>query len=185
MSIFIADKREEIVPDGEYTAIVKSIKQTMNGENIIFRCELTSEGFEGTVIPGFCGAHWRPSTRTTANLRQWCINLGVDVQKGSESSIDLEKLVGSKCRVIVQEYTSKAGEQKCKVSNILPFQKKPRQANPVIEPKRGLYIGGDSSARPMQDNVNQEQATASAHSVQHAPVEQVSVNTTSSEDDIW
>lgn len=146
MSLYVQNRRDELVPDGEYTAKIQSIKLSKDGQNVIFRCELTTAGFENTVIPGFCGAHWKPSTRTTQNLRQWCINLGANVVNGQEDNVDIEGLQGKECRVIIQTYTSKMGEQKCKVSNILPFERVVHSA-PV---KKGLFISNNQNNKPAQ-----------------------------------
>lgn len=185
MAFYVENKQDNLVPDGEYVAKITSIKLTRDGENVVFRCAIQTEGFDNIVVPGFCGAHWKPSTRTTQNLRQWCINLGANVVKGHENEIDLEGFIGKECRIIVQSYKSKAGEDKCKVSNILPLQKSPRQVT-AVPVRQGLHIGG-SPAQAQQVPVAQVQATQAmpVEQPQQAAIPQPVADTQSDSDDLW
>lgn len=180
-----------LVPDGEYKARVSSLRLSQAGDTVIVRCEILTEGFEKTQVTGFCGAHWNPSTRTTANLRQWCINLGMNVVKGHEEELDLDDLKGKECRIIVQSYRSKTGEERCKISNILPLERR-AAINPTI--KTGLHIGGQQQAAPAQQAPvqQQQQQQQQAPVQQAAPVQQQAPAATtqdagseSSEDDLW
>lgn len=179
MATFIQNKQTtiSIIPDGEYTAVVDSLRYLAEKETILFRFKLTTAGFENSVVAGFCGAHWKPSTRTSANLRQWCINLGINVVSGKEEDIDLDTLVGRECRVIIQGYTSKAGEQRCKVTNALPKEKRLQAATAPI--KQGLHIGNKAP-------VTAQQVQAPVTTVEPMKLDEPVANTTkSSEDDLW
>ena len=97
-------------------------------------------------LPGFARANWnKPTGRTTANLYQWVKNLGGIVTEGQEDLFDLETLKGAPCRVIVQAYNRKDGSSAIKISNILPFSKKP-VPNPVPA-KTGLHVGAATVER--------------------------------------
>lgn len=177
MALYINNHRDDLVPDGEYTAKIVGVKQTRDGENLVFRCALTTEGFNNTIVAGFCGAHWRPSNRTTANLRQWCINLGMNVVSGHEADLNLEELVGKECRVIVQSYKSRAGEDKCKVSNILPFDKRTPVKLAIQNP--GLHIGTPAAQPAAAAPVEPAAQTPAEQPQQTAPA------ASASEDDLW
>ena len=186
MAFYVENKQDNLVPDGEYVAKITSIKLTRDGENVVFRCAIQTEGFDNISVPGFCGAHWKPSTRTTQNLRQWCINLGANVVKGHENEIDLEGFIGKECRIIVQSYKSKAGEDKCKVSNILPLQKSPRQVT-SMPVKQGLHIGG-APAQVQQSSLPPAQVAqpAMAEQPQQVAMPQPVVEEQKSDmDDLW
>lgn len=169
MALYVSNK-QNLVPDGEYTAKIIKISPTQKGDNITFRCAITTEGFDNTVVLGFCGAHWRPSNRTTANLLQWCRNLGMEVVPGREEECDIESLVGKECRVIVQGYTSRDGTPRVKVSNILPFDKKP-VSKPVLK-SPGLHIGNNGIIN------NQTNTVANTTPMQHTEVAQQNVVST-------
>ena len=118
----------------------------------MFICSITNEGFDNMEVTGFARADWRkPSGRTTANLLQWCKNLGANIVEGQEDLFDIETLIGTQCRIIVQSYVKKTdGSPAVKVSNILPLSKKPipnpmattaapvQQTAPV---QRGVFVG--------------------------------------------
>ena len=188
MALFIADnKRNDIlVPDGEYKAQIDRVFLSNGGNNVVFRCKILNDGFNNTTVAGFCAPHWRPSNRTTANLRQWCINLGVNVVEGQEDQINIEDLKGKECRIIVQQYRNKQGEDRCKVSNILPLEKRVNTQPKIQQKPAGLYIpSSDTAQAPVQKS---EPVTAAA-TVQStpapaqnvAPVEAAKVD----EDDLW
>lgn len=190
MALYIQNKQDDLVPDGEYTAKILKIQPTKTGDNLMFRCAITTEGFNNTTVLGFCGAHWRPSNRTTANLRQWCINLGLNVVKGQEEAIDLEELIGKECRIIVQGYTGKDGVQRVKVSNILPFDKKP--VNKPVLKSPGLHIGNsgiisdqNTSVAPVAQStvVAQQNVVTETQAVQQPST--VAPAQSADEDDLW
>ena len=137
----------ENIADGEYTAKIERIRLTKDNESVMFICTITNEGFNNAEICGFARANWnKPSGRTTANLLQWCKNLGAEIVEGQEDQFDIESLVGKQCRIIVQSYIMKTtGEPRVKVSNILPFNKKPIP-NPMAATQAqrpaGLHVGG-------------------------------------------
>ena len=150
----------ETIADGEYTAKVERIRMTKNGDSVMFICSITNEGFDNMEVTGFARADWRkPSGRTTANLLQWCKNLGANIVEGQEDLFDIETLIGTQCRIIVQSYIKKTdGSPAVKVSNILPLSKKPipnpmatnaapvqQQAAPV---QKGVFVG--HAATPQQ-----------------------------------
>lgn len=187
-------KPATLVPDGEYKARVTSLRLNEKGDTVIVRCEILTEGFEKTQVTGFCGAHWHPSTRTTANLRQWCINLGMNVVSGHEEELDLEELKGKECRIIVQSYRSKTGEDRCKVSNILPLDR--RIPTPTIKQTNGLHIGQQTQSAPAAQTTQapaqaQQSPAIQTPVTQAAPVQQASSTTQavagseSSDDELW
>lgn len=182
MSLNIQNKQDELVPSGEYTAKIVKVSLSRSGETVIFRCAITTDGFNNVVVPGYCAPHWKPSNRTTANLRQWVLNLGVQLVPGHEGDVDLEALAGKDCRIFVQEYTSKTGEQRCKVSNILPFERVARR--PVINeaPKTGLHIGA-SAAPAVQQAAAPVQAEQPAQAAAPKPVQTAAPAEDS--DDLW
>lgn len=172
MALYIADnKRNELVPDGEYKAKIERVFLSNEGKNVVFRCKILTEGFDNTTVAGFCAPHWRPSNRTTANLRQWCINLGVNVVEGQEDSINIEELAGKECRIIVQQYRNKQGEDRCKVSNILPLEKRVNTQPKIQQKPAGLYIKSEDT-RPSytQQPVENKPVAAAPQMQAHAPV---------------
>ena len=198
MGFFVqnVNNTNSLVPDGEYKARVTELKLSQKGDTVIVRCELLTEGFEKTIVTGFCGAHWNPSTRTTANLRQWCINLGMNVVRGHEEELDLDELKGKECRVIVQGYRSKTGEDRCKISNILPLERRVN-INPTI--KTGFHVSNQQAPVQQQQTVAPKQVQTPVQQpvipsqintpVQGtAPVVQQTAQPTeesTSEDDLW
>lgn len=148
----------ETIADGEYTAKVERIRLTKTGDSVMFICSITNEGFDNMEVTGFARADWRkPSGRTTANLLQWCKNLGANITEGQEDLFDIDTLVGTQCRIIVQSYVKKSdGSPAVKISNILPLSKKPipnpmtTNAAPVAEaPKpKGVFV---TNAQARQD----------------------------------
>ena len=193
MALFIADNKrnDTLVPDGEYKARIEKVFLSNEGKNVVFRCKILTDGFDNTTVAGFCAPHWRASNRTTANLRQWCINLGVNVVSGQEESINIEDLAGKECRVIVQQYTNKMGEERCKVSNILPLERK-LNTQPKIQPKpAGLHIPSSNPAptqqqqpAPVQAAAVVEQTPTTTQTVAAAPAA-ASETQKVDEDDLW
>lgn len=197
MGFFVqnVNQNNSLVPDGEYKARVTELKLSQKGDTVIVRCELLTEGFEKTIVTGFCGAHWNPSTRTTANLRQWCINLGMNVVRGHEEELDLDELKGRECRVIIQGYRSKTGEDRCKISNILPLERR-AAINPTI--KTGLHVSNQQAPVQQQTVAPQQAQTPVQQTVMPsqintpvqatAPVAQQTAQPaveSTSEDDLW
>lgn len=199
MGFFVqnVNNTNSLVPDGEYKARVTELKLNQKGDTVIVRCELLTEGFEKTIVTGFCGAHWNPSTRTTANLRQWCINLGMNVVRGHEEELDLDELKGKECRVIVQGYRSKTGEDRCKISNILPLERRVN-INPTI--KTGFHVSNQQAPVQQQQTVAPQPAPAQAQPAvvpsqittpiqatapAAQPTTQQTADTATSEDDLW
>ena len=190
----------ENIADGEYTAKIARIRMTKDNETVMFICSITNEGYDNMEVTGFARANWnKPSGRTTANLLQWCKNLGAEIVDGQEDLFDIETLVGKQCRIITQSYVKKStGESAVKVSNILPLSKKPIP-NPMSvtqTPKpQGIHVGKTEQSEPQQSPVNTTTATPAAAVPTPAFVTEpgtavekpvASTTTTSSEDaDLW
>lgn len=176
----------ESIADGEYTAKIERIRMTKDNDSVMFICAITTEGFNNMEITGFARANWnKPSGRTTANLLQWCKNLGAELVEGQEDQFDIETLVGKECRVIVQSYVKKTdGSSAVKVSNILPFNKKPIP-NPMGQ-TRGLHVGGQ---QPAQQQVPQPMGYAPMQQQQpmQQPVQQAPIATPANNDsdNLW
>lgn len=191
MALFIQDnhRNDTLIPDGEYEAKIQKVFLSNGGNNVVFRCQILTEGFDNTTVAGFCAPHWRPSNRTTANLRQWCINLGVNVVDGQEDQINIEDLAGKKCRIIVQQYRNKQGEDRCKVSNILPFEKRVNTQAKMQQKPAGLYIPANNTAQEKQQVAPAQQVAQQPTYVQQpapAPVQApVAEAAKVDEDDLW
>lgn len=143
----------ETVADGEYTAKISGIRFTKTGDSLMFICSLTTPGFEGINVVGFCKASWaKPTGRTTANLYMWVKNLGGQLIDGQEDLFEMDTLNGKDCRVIVQSYIQKStGEARVKVVNVLPFT---RSVPNPMQQRQGY------SAAPVQQHVQAPAATA-------------------------
>lgn len=141
MSLYIQKRKDVVLPAGIYQGRVSRIRSTRDGESVMIIVAIDTQGYQGVEVTGFCKANWNPPTgRTTANLRQWVMNLGVEVIDGQEASIDLECLKGRACSIVVAQYKSMQGETKCKIMNIFPLNAP--VPNPMPEqPKQGFYVG--------------------------------------------
>ena len=171
MSLFIQKRKDVVLPAGIYQGRVSRIRSTRDGESIMIIVSVDTPGYQGVEVTGFCKANWNPPTgRTTANLRQWVMNLGVEVIDGQESSIDLECLKGRPCSIVVNQYQSMAGETRCKIMNMFPLNSP--VPNPVPAPapvKQGVFVGKPAvKPAPVQ----------AAHEVPPTPaVQPIAINT--------
>ena len=151
----------ETIADGEYTAQVVRLRMTKDESSIMFICKITSPGFENDnlEVVGYARANWnKPTGRTTSNLYQWVKNLGGQLVDGQEDMFDLDTLKGLNCRVIVQSYIGKSdGVPRVKVSNILPFNKRP-VPNPMPAQNAGLHVGAQPVQQPAAQPVYQQPA---------------------------
>lgn len=173
----------ETIADGEYTAQVVRLRMTKDESSVMFICKITSPGFEqeNLEVVGYARASWnKPTGRTTANLYQWVKNLGGNLIDGQEDMFDLETLKGANCRVIVQSYVGKSdGVPRVKVSNILPFDKRPIP-NPMASQRQGMHVQSapapaaapaqpvmQSRPEPAQPAPAQQPATSAPTGVSH------------------
>ena len=147
--MFIVKNTSNIVPSGIYQGVVSRIK-TKNDDptTIMIFVSLNTPGYQGTEVVGFCRANWNPPTgRTTANLRQWVTNLGIDVIAGQEETIDLDTLKGRGCSVVIARYTGRNGEERSKITNIFPLNAPVPNPMPAPQPT-GIRVGQSGVIQP-------------------------------------
>lgn len=135
-------RNDPVVENNVYDAKIVSFKPfTINDregniiDKIIVVAEITEPGFEGIQVAGFVYANFRPSVRSTVNLRRWCEALGAvfPANDQEEWSFDLDTLVGKPCKIKTEQYMgfdrrNNVQVTKCKITDIMSaFKKAPIQ----------------------------------------------------------
>lgn len=123
------DAKYEIIPDGEImSAIVDNCEQRpspwlteANGDpvqQVAFRFRITEEGpFFDRVLFGDTPVTF--TNHSDCKLRMWVQELLAEDTLPAGFRFNTDTLIGLPCRVVVGEYTSKAGKQGNKAQDIL------------------------------------------------------------------
>lgn len=124
-------------------------------DKIMVLAEITEPGFEGIQVPGFVYANFRPSLRSTVNLRRWCEALGAQFPENDQEewSFDLDTLVGRPCKIKTEQYMgfdrrNNVQMSKCKITDIMSAVKKaPVQAVPTAVPNTQTTVNQAAQAQ--------------------------------------
>lgn len=131
-------RNDPVVENNVYDAKIVSFKafsindrEGNSVDKIMVLAEITEPGFEGIQVPGFTFANFRPSIRSTINLRRWCEALGAKFPENDQEewSFDLDTLVGRPCKIKTEQYTgfdrrNNTQMVKCKITDIMSAVKK-------------------------------------------------------------
>ena len=111
MSIVVKPKdpsgAAELVPNGTYSAKLTGVRQFENtyGPRLGFEFTLEGEGVEGKRVMRSCSPNLSPTSKLAEVLRGL---LGRDLTEDESQGIDIEELVGTKCRVLVLQSQGKS-----------------------------------------------------------------------------
>ena len=139
-------------------------------DKIMVLAEITEPGFEGIQVPGFVYANFRPSLRSTVNLRRWCEALGAQFPENDQEewSFDLDTLVGRPCKIKTEQYMgfdrrNNVQMSKCKITDIMSAVKKaPVQAVPTAVPNTQTTVNQAAQAQEIAMSRAYAQTVASA-----------------------
>jgi hypothetical protein len=116
MSLVIKAERGGIVPDGLYSARLSDVKQFSNawGERIGF--EFTLLGLEGVdqKVMRSTAAKLTPDGKLAEMIKS------ITGQSELPQEIDLEALIGAKCRVVIKSGTNQQGITYSNVEAVIP-----------------------------------------------------------------
>lgn len=123
MAMLLKPKSKEaaLIPDGTYKAALSKVTRFDNayGTRIGFEFTLQGKGVEGQKVMRSTSPNLSPSGKLADVLRGL---LGRDLKPAEvEGGIDVEKLVGTECSVLVLQSKSKNGNTYSNVERIFPL----------------------------------------------------------------
>jgi hypothetical protein len=110
---FMSIRVDEVIEDGTYDAVLKSVEKNENhhGEYLRFRFTLPEHNAE---VSGFSST----SVSTQAKAYQWAVALNSEI--ASKVGWDPEDVVGRRCLVVIKTYEDANGRERNKVVKVKP-----------------------------------------------------------------
>lgn len=105
------------IPEAMYKAKVLSVDvdDGQYGEQIVWNFKVIKGKQKGKELKLWSNVIANPKNKTGKILK------ALGKRKIRDGDIDLEKFVGKKCRVIVEDHETKSGDETSKITQVLPY----------------------------------------------------------------
>ena len=106
------------IPEGIYKAKLESVEveDGQYGEQIVWTLRPTKKKYKGKTLKTWSPIEANPQNKTGKYMKAFGLK---KIKKDTEFNI--EKLVGRKCRVIVEDHTTTKGDETSKITSVLPL----------------------------------------------------------------
>jgi len=108
-----------LIPEGIYSAKLTELKidsEGKYGDQIIWDFSIIKGKKKGKNI-----RMWSPTEANPKNKTGKAIKAIGNKKKLGDGKFDLEKLIGRKCKLIIEDYTKNSGDKGSKVASVLPY----------------------------------------------------------------
>lgn len=105
------------IPEAMYKAKVVAVEvdDGQFGEQIIWTFKIIKGKLKKKELK-----FWSDVTATPKNKTGKCLK-AFGKRKIRDGEFNIEKLIGKKCRIIVEDHTTKAGDETSKITQVLPY----------------------------------------------------------------